>query len=70
MEKMVERRSSLRPFVIGLTVGVAAGGLVAFLLAPASGRQTRRKVGDAAYRLRERVAGHPLEVHPGMFSEN
>lgn len=70
MEERVERRSSLQPFIIGLAAGAVVGGLVALLFAPASGKDTRRKIGDVAYRARERVAGHPAEVHSGPFTDN
>ncbi|MBI4297005.1 MAG: YtxH domain-containing protein [Chloroflexi bacterium] len=63
MEGKFERRSTLRPLVMGLAAGAVIGGLVGLLLAPRTGKETRQKLGNIAYKVRERIAGHPVEIH-------
>ncbi len=53
-------RSSTSEFVIGLILGVAAGAVISFLLAPRSGKETRElakeKASDISETARELTA--------------
>jgi gas vesicle protein len=42
---------SIAPVLVGFALGAVVGGVAALLLAPASGENTRRRLGDAARRL-------------------
>jgi gas vesicle protein len=58
---------SLAP-VIGFAAGALVGGVLALLLAPASGEQTRQRLGNAARRL-SHDARHTLEEARGTVSK-
>ena len=53
-------RSSTSEFVIGLILGVVAGAVISFLLAPRSGKETiglaREKVADVSEKVKELTA--------------
>lgn len=48
--------------VLGFMFGAVVGAGVALLLAPANGRETRRKIGDTARRLGDGVNGELGEM--------
>lgn len=48
--------------VVGFLLGAVVGAGVALLLAPASGRDTRRKIGDTARRLGDEANGKLGEI--------
>ncbi len=59
--------SNLAP-LIGFALGALVGGTLALLLAPASGAQTRRRMGDAARRMSQ-DARHTLDEARANVSE-
>ena len=48
---MSDNSNNSAGILAGLIVGAAAGAVLALLLAPASGEETRQKLGDTARRL-------------------
>lgn len=48
---MSDNSNNSAGILAGLIVGAAAGAVLALLLAPASGEETRRKLGEATRRL-------------------
>jgi gas vesicle protein len=44
--------------MLGIMVGAAVGAILGLLMAPASGEETRRKIGETAGRLREEGLKH------------
>ena len=52
---MSERSSSVGTGVLAFALGVIAGGITALLLAPASGEETRRKIGDLKLRVGDKA---------------
>lgn len=57
---------------MGFLLGVVAGGVAALLLAPNSGRETRRKIRTGAYELKDTVGAKAHRIadatHAGVDS--
>lgn len=47
---------------LAMILGFAVGAVTALLIAPSPGVETRRRVGDAAKRIRGKAEGHLREV--------
>ena len=52
---MDEHGHELKSFVVGALVGAAVGAALGILLAPRSGAETRKLIGEKAAELKERV---------------
>jgi gas vesicle protein len=52
---MSDRTSNVGTGVLAFALGLIAGGITALLLAPASGEETRRKIGDLKAKVGERA---------------
>ncbi|HVP14010.1 MAG TPA: YtxH domain-containing protein [Terriglobales bacterium] len=52
---MNEERKGVNGALLGFGLGVLAGAVTGLLLAPTSGRETRRRIGEVAQRAGDRV---------------
>lgn len=52
---MPAKRKSWKPFVAGLVSGMVAGGMVAVMMAPRSGAQTRTMVREQSRTIKEQA---------------
>ncbi len=58
MERKIGQRSWRKPLATGLIVGTLAGVTLAVLFAPKSGKDTRKQLGGALLKVRDRVTRH------------
>ncbi len=70
MEQKIVRRGSMKPLVTGVIVGAAVGATLGLLFAPKPGKETRKQIGTAVHKVRERFSHHPVETHSGSYSDN
>jgi len=52
---MSDRSSNVGTGILAFALGLIAGGVTALLLAPASGEETRRKIGDLKARVGDKA---------------
>jgi gas vesicle protein len=60
-EEAVEQSHFLRGVLVGMGLGLAGGLCAGLLMAPASGRRTRRRIARSAEQMRRR-ATHAVET--------
>ena len=64
MDEGNEKESTVKPLLIGLAAGAAAGALLSILFAPRSGKETRRRIPVWGRRLPGKSNVHWIEFIP------
>lgn len=58
INRQTNARSGLPGILIGMSIGMIVGGIIALLYTPASGRENRRMIKDRAIRAKDEILWH------------